>query len=323
MAGNKGYLYTNGVIAAISGRLISKDTFYKMIDSNNLDNVISIFNNTSFISGKKVSLVYDIIKLVNLEKFNLHNFLKNECPDQVFIDFIDCYYDYYNLETIYKNILFNLKLEVNNLIIGKYGVEKIIDALLSNNYDDFNNLFIKELFEKVNLVKDKINSWSKIDFYFKSYYYKNLTDIVKKNKLFNGLLKYKIDFQNLQLSARVSNFDEFKNQFIENGSLNLMFFEILIKQNKISVHNNDKILNNWINILKIENLNEKLQKLQKESRILELKVLSGYEERIESAIPFLKYYYKKRLEIDNLTMIFSLKLNNLDSSIKDRYLEVN
>ena len=293
MAGSKGYLYTNGVIAAISGRLIKKDTFYKMIDSNNLENAISVFNNTSFVKGKKVNSVYDVIKLVNLEKFNLHNFLKSECPEHIFIDYIDCYYDYYNLENIYKNILFNFKLEENNLIIGNYGIEKIIEALLSNNYDMFDNKFIKELFEKINFIKDKLNSWSKIDFYFKSYYYKNLNDIAKKNKILYSLLKYKIDFQNLQLSARVNGFDEFQNQFIENGNLNLKFFETLIKEKRVLNNINDKLINNWINILKNENLSEKLQKLQKESRILELKVLSNYIERIESAIPFLNIIIKK------------------------------
>jgi len=323
MAGNKGYLYTNGVIASISKKLINKDTFHKIIDATSLDNAISIFNNTALVNSKKNNTVFEINQLLDNELKNINNFLKRECPEDDFINYINCQYDYYNLENIYKSSLLKLNVNDNCFIEGNYTISKLNNCVISNSYDDLNNKFIKKLFIEINKIKDKLKNWALIDFYFKSYCYKNLYEIVKKNKVLLKILKYKIDFQNICLSSRVSNFDDFKKNFIDNGSIDLKVFEKFINENKYSISNLDKVINNWIEILKLSNNDEKLRLFEKESNLIELKVLSSYGEDIESIIPFLKYYYKKLLEIKNLRMIFSLKSNNLNPFIKDRFLEVS
>ena len=41
------YLYTNGVVASKSKKLISKDVFNKIIDAKSSNDAIMLFNNTS------------------------------------------------------------------------------------------------------------------------------------------------------------------------------------------------------------------------------------------------------------------------------------
>lgn len=320
---NKGYLYTNGVIAAISGKLLKKETFLKIIEENNLDNSIALLSSTSFVRGKKINSVFDLNNLLEIEEFNINSFLKKECPILEFIDYVDCINDYNNLEQIYKSYLFNLTINEKSLLEGKYQVSKIKECLTSNNIDDFGNKNIKELFEKINLIKNKQKDWVKIDYYFKLECYKNLYSIVKNNKILLEILRNKIDFQNVSLCIRVDNFDDFKNQFIENGLLDLKFFEGYFKTGKVSlVAKSNKVVDNLLNILKMSD-KEKFINLNKESNLIELKTLRGFADNIESPIPFLKYYYRKILEVKNLRMIFSLKSNNLNSKIKDRFLEEN
>ena len=323
MVGNKGYLYTNGVIAAISNKLIKKETYLKMIESNSLDNAISLLNSTSFTNGKKINSVYDVKSLLDVEEININKFLKKECPISEFIDYINCLNDYRNLEYFYKSKFFNLNVNENNILEGKYSISIIKECLNLNKFDDLKSRFIKELFEKISQFKDKQKDWVKIDYCFKAECYKNLFFIVKNNKILFEIFKNKIDYQNINLCLRVKSFDEFKSQYLENGSLNLSFYETFYKTGNVSsLSSSNKVLDNLIKILKFDS-KEKLSILNKESNLIELKTLSGFNEDIESPVPFLKYYYRKILEIKNLRMIFSLKLNNLNLNIKDRFLEEN
>lgn len=323
MVGNKGYLYTNGVIAAISSRLIKKETFIKIIESTDLDNSISLLNSTSFVNGKKINSIFDVNNLLELEKQNINNFLKKECPISEFVDYIDCINDYNNLNLFYKSYLFNFPINENTILEGSYSVAKIKECFTSNSFDTFGNKFIKELFEKINQLKNKQKDWVKIDYYFKSQCYKNLLSIVKNNKILVEILKNKIDFQNINLCLRVNNFEEFKIQFIENGRLDINFFEYYFKTGKLLVINSsNKVLDNLLKILKLSD-KEKFSILNKESNLVELKTLTNFNDNIESPVPFFKYYYRKILELKNLRMIFSLKSNNLNSYIKERFLEEN
>ncbi|MBQ8424789.1 MAG: V-type ATPase subunit [Clostridia bacterium] len=323
MAGNKGYLYTNGVISAISSKLLKKETFNKIIESTDLDNSISLLNNTTFVNGKKINSIFDLNNLLKIEEFKINEFLKKECPISEFVDYIDCINDYNNLNLFYKSILFKFNINEKNIIEGKCSILKIKECLTLNNFDGLNSKYIKELFEKISKIKNKQKDWVKIDYYFKSQCYKNLFNIVKNNKILLEILRNKIDFQNISLCLRVNNFDEFNNQFIENGILTLNFFENYFKSGKISViSKSNKVLDNLLKILKL-NDKEKFDVLNKECNLIELKTLHNFNDNIESPIPFLKYYYRKILEIKNLRMIFSLKSNNLNSKIKDRFLEEN
>ena len=261
--------------------------------------------------------------MLDQEKINLNNFLKRECPSQTFINYIGCYFDYQNLENFYKNNIFDLSIDEKSIIEGNIPITKIRESVKKNDFKSIENGFVKELFENIEIVKNKAKDFSKIDFYFKSYLYKNLLKIANDDKILLKLLKYDIDLQNLILAIRASNFEEVKSQFIENGNLDINIFKIYINENKFSVTLNDRIFDSWATILKRVSLEEKLKLFEKEKELLKLKVLSGYENDIESIIPFLKYYYKKLLEINNMRMIFSLKLNNLDSYIKERFLEEN
>lgn len=323
MAGNKGYLYTNGVIAAISSRLLKKETFIKIIEATDLDNSISLLNNTTFVNGKKFNSIFDVNNLLEIEEQNINKFLKKECPILEFSDYIDCINDYKNLNQFYKAHLFNTSINEKNIIEGKYSILKIKECLTLNNFDGLNSKYIKELFEKINKIRNKQKEWIKIDYYFKSQCYKNLFNIVKNNKILLEILRNKIDFQNISLCLRVDNFDDFKNQYIDNGLLDLRFFENYFKTGKVSIiGKSNKELDNLLKIFKMSD-KDKFIALNKESNLIELKTLLDFTDNIESPIPFLKYYYRKILEIKNLRMIFSLKSNNLNSKIKDRFLEEN
>ena len=324
MTGYKGYLYTNGVIAAISKRLISKENFTKIIDAQNASNSLMILNNTSFVTGKKVNSVYDVNRLIVNEEISLNNFLKKECPNQIFIDYVSAQKDFYNLETIYKYKIFAVSYEANSFIEGSYPIAKIVECVSSENFDSLNNPLIKEMFEKINQVKDKRGNWQTIDLTFKKYYYKNLFNIVKNDKILKQILQNKIDLQNLITAIRIKTVEELENSYIENGKRDKNFFkQIMIGESAVSASSSLDYIDECLKNLKKCKSEDKLKLLNQQNELVEIKVLSKFAENIESIIPFLKYYYKKILELKNLRMIFSLKQNNLNSHIKERYLEAN
>ena len=322
MALKKDYLYTNGVIAAISKNLVNKDYLNKIIDANS-EEAILLFNNTSYISSKKINSIYDVSRILDIEKYGLNRFLKNECPNQIFIDYVNTYNDYQNLEQFLKNYLFGFSFDEKFVYEGNFSVAKIKEAFLKNDFTIFDNEHIKNLFNEVNKIKSKEKNFAKIDHLFKKYMFKNLQIIVKNDKILQKILKYRVDLQNLILAIRVKNIEEFQNQFILNGNLDEKIFKKYILENIFNSSVNDKIFDCWSKILKREESEDKLKLLEKENKILELRVLNCFEDKIESMIPFLKYYYRKTIEIYNLRMIFSLKMNNLDSYIKEKLLEEN
>ena len=220
----KSYLYTNGVIASISKKLISKDVFEKIIDAKNSNDVVMLFNNTAYVSTKKINSIFDVNRILDQERLNLNAFLKKECPNQEFIEYVGCAYDYQNLENFYKSKFFGLSIDEKIVVEGNFSISKIKDCVSRNDFNSLGNSFVKTLFEKVDEVKNMNENFAKIDFYFKFYMFENLLKIANNDKLLLKMLRYRIDLQNLVLSIRAKNCEDLKSQFIKNGNLDINIF---------------------------------------------------------------------------------------------------
>lgn len=319
MSGNKGYLYTNGVIASISNKLISKDNFLKIINAKTIEDTISQIKATSIISEKQFNSISEYDELLNKEMINLHTFLTKECPLKVFVDYINWELDITNLENMLKSRVFNQELNYENLISGNISIKEIKDVVYLNkkisNTDI--NAFMSEINQKLNKC-----SWREIDYRFKLFLYEKQFNIVKNDKILKKIMQYRIDFQNILMTIRVKDRKEVENQFIPNGNINIeKIYDIFDKNYSVNSGINDDLIKLWITKAFEKDKNKSYIFFEKARNTIEINALSEYYDDIETIVPFLKYYYKRILEIKNLRMICSLKINGYDAYIKDRFLE--
>lgn len=318
----KSLLYANGVISALSTKLISKDTFNRMIDAKTNVEALAILQETSFGSGLTINSPFEIEELTNFETKKFVEFLKSESPEDELTTLFLLPYDYNNISGICKAML--LEQNENNFIEaeGFYEITKIKDIVNSKNYSSFNNKFIEECLNKFNeLVSRNIIDGYEIDLLFKKYLYKNLKEMAKK-PLIKQIVSNYIDIENISVAMRSDTTFILEQQKLCGGSLSL---EVLLK-----IFAKDLCVVNEIKDSTIKKFVELAVKEDKENSFVEFEVFKNnfifsklLPEKYDNnkLTPFALYCFEREAQIKNVRLIMSYKNNNISSEIKKRILE--
>lgn len=316
-------IYANGVASALSNKLLSKDVFVRMSDAKDNVEAFSILQETQFGSGMVVENSFAVDGLIDFETRALLNFVKEESPCEELKSFFLLPYDYKNIANYCKCLLVNENFEKTVDSEGFFDVLFIKDAINSKNFDNFKNRYIKNALEEFYELasKPKVNG-SEADFIFKKYLYKNLEDVVKKNKVTASLLKLKIDCENLSVVMRAKTNFQFESQFLEGGEICFQTLNELFEEKKDSI---EKIKNPLlVDIAKIvlgEKKDDKFVDFEIKKNNLFISFLKPHKFDNETLYPFAFYLFAKESEIKNVRLIMSYQNNNLKDKIKKRMLE--
>ena len=319
----KSFLYANGVVASLTGNIVTKESFHRMIEAKTNTEALSVLQETNFASGVVIETPFQIEELLGFETKKLLNFIKQESPLEELIYYFCLPYDYNNISAYCKNIV--LGQDANNFIEaeGMYELSKIKELITTKNFDGFNNKHIKSALLEFQVLASKPNiNGNEVDFLFKKYLYDNLKESCKKNSITKLLVETNIDIENLSTAMRASTQYHFEQQLLCGGTLESKTLQDIFKRSKDTLTLNlNPILTKFVKLALSENKEKSFIEFEKLKNTYPLSLLENKKNDIDSIGPFADYIFRKQIEIKNIRLIMSYHNNNLSEYIKKRYLE--
>ncbi len=319
----KSYLYANGVVSALSTKLITKDCFNRMIEAKSNIEALNILQETAFGSGLTIDSPFEIEELTTFETKKLLNFIKEESPSEELTNLFLLPYDYSNIAGVCKAIVLNQD-EIDFVEVeGLYEISKIKDLISSKRFEAFNNPFIENCLKDFQELSVKnLNMGYEIDLIFKTYLYKNLLDMSKKSKLINEIVNIYISIENISIAMRSNNVFIMQQQLLKGGFLtedNLL--KVFNKDNSVLSEIKNNVVKKFVEIALMDDNKEAFVRFEilKNNFVFSMLLPRKYDN--DSLTPFALYCFEREAQIKNVRLIMSYQNNNLSKEIKKRFLE--
>ena len=131
------YLYSNGVVSVLEGKLLKKETYNKIIDAKSYNDAKRIFKelDSFVIENETIEEDKSIFDLIFKYRQNLFEFIKRESPSNQIKDFFLTPLDYDNVSCVVKNNFVNNDLFKTIEISGNIKADKIVNAVKLKNFD--------------------------------------------------------------------------------------------------------------------------------------------------------------------------------------------
>ena len=318
----KSNLYANGVASALSNSLITKETYARMIEAKNYNEALDVLSETSFGSGVENENITSREDILNFETKKLINFVKTESPLKEFEEYFLLTFDYANISSFCKCQSLGVDFLPYVEAEGIYTTAQIKEYILSKQYNNFNNPFIKQALVQFDKIESLFSDGWEVDFIFKKYMYKNLLKLCSKYNILKELITNKIDAENLSVAMRATTHFQFEGQLLDGGNLNKQTLQKVFNKQKDAVNDikNDTI--KQLAKLCLTKESSSYSKFEVIKNTLELRLFSEKQFEIETIAPFAMYVFKSLTQIKNVRLILSYQFNNLKDNIASKFLEV-
>lgn len=315
------YPYAVSKIKAKEINMLTNKNFEQLVSEKNLDRIVSIIAEKGY-NFESITRIENFEVVLKNEQQMLYKLIRELIDDENFIKIFLLKNDYNNIKLILKSKIQN-KEYIENLNQGGLIIqENLIKIMESENYDLLNKKMKEAIIEAklqyeitknpyvIDCILDKANFEEMkqisliINNEFIIKYVENLIDITNIKTFFRIKKMYKNDnvLKIAYISGGTISLNELKKNFhedIENLQGKFGKYNELIEKAINSYENLDIYCDNYI------------MEYMKESK---LKALT-----IE---PIIAYIYAKEMEIKNLRIIFTGKINNINpEKIKERLRE--
>ncbi len=312
------YLYSNGVVSVLEGKLLKKETYNKIIDAKSYNDAKRIFKelDSFVIENETIEEDKSIFDLIFKYRQNLFEFIKRESPSNQIKDFFLTPLDYDNVSCVVKNNFVNNDLYKTIEISGNIKADKIVNAVKLKNFDLILDKALKnDLKEFFEISLDNKLKNFQIDNFFKKRKFIRLKSMFDRGFL-RDLINFKIDIENLSCVIRSNSLTQLKVQLLPSGNIqHEVLFSLFKKDKSVLLSLKDEDLKRIAEITLLESKQENLKKFEKLKNEFFLKKLKILSKNTQTPAPFVYYVFRKFFEIDNLQMIFSLKRNDFDEKI--------
>lgn len=317
--------FTQGIVRTrvIEKRLLSKDQIDRMIEANDLNDVLRILNETEYSNEiSQMSDSFDYESILSAELIRVYDLMREISADQMVIDLLALKYDYHNLKVMIKEAELNKELSHLYVPVGATNFKVLKNAFQEGNMD----LIGKEYREAIVAVQkdyDVTRDPQRIDLIFDRFYYEHLYKMAKESEIdfFIEYVEDVIDFTNVSSAIRL------KRQGREEAS----FEDVMLAGGKLDSGSIFQIINEPLKI-KDSRISSALSKgllaYEKTNRLTDFEkfkddYLMGKNKESKSVIfgpePIFSYVLAKEAEIKNLRIIMVSKTNNIPSdSIRER-----
>ncbi|MDR7871479.1 MAG: V-type ATP synthase subunit C [Tissierellaceae bacterium] len=305
-------------------RLLSRPKIDRMIDADDIDEVIKLLNETEYSKSLiGISRTNDYEKILSNELRRVYDLMREVSVEQVVVDLLALKYDYHNLKVLIKEQEFDKDLSDLYLSIGTIDPKKFKQAYKDGDFSEISKKF-KNAIEATITDLEENKDPQRIDIVLDRYYFEHLYEMAKDTKidLFTEYVKDMIDFINVRSSIRMKKqgkeFKFFEDVILENGNIEK---EIILStygdsiETMIQKYKNSKIssalvkgLNSYIETDRLSEfekyMDDYLMDINKKSKYINF----GPE-------PIFSYIIAKEAEIKNLRIIMISKINNLSPDV--------
>lgn len=318
--------YIQGVTRTkvLETRLLSRAKLDRMIDANNINEVIKILNETEYsnaIAGISRGEEYE--KILSNEIKRVFQLMREITKDQVVVDLVALKYDYHNLKVLIKEKEYNKDFSQVYMTTGTINIQRIKSAYLEDDYNDIYPEF-KAAIEAVTLDFKNNKDPQRIELIIDRFYFEHLYKMAKQTKieLFINYVKDMIDFINIKSAIRLKkqgkDFRFFEDVILENGNIErdeiLSTFTDSI-DNMISKFRNSKISTALLKGLEAFKNTNRLSDFEKYMDNYLMDINKQSKNINIGPEPIFSYLVAKEAEIKTLRIIMVSKLNNLSPNV--------
>lgn len=316
------------VIKVYEKRLLSRQNFDRMIDSNSYEDTFKILIESGYPNKTDIFKYEEILKQDLKETYDN---VRKICPQKEVVDFISLKYDYHNLKVSLKGKYLNK--DFSNLFsdLGKYNPKELNEHILNEDFNYFDEDIKESILDSINAFEES-NDPQVLEIKMDKGLYKSLIKVSKdlKSDLALDITKYSIDFINFKTLLRIKRQGEnvklFENAIIEDGFISskillnmyLDSFDSLSKYYTSYKHGNV-----FAEGLKDYLQNNNFSYFEKLSDDFIMNITKAFKYNAFGMEPIISFLNAKESEIKILRIILVGKINNISpDSIKERLREV-
>lgn len=313
-------------------KLLSKEKLEELIEATDINEVWRRLKTTryaSHLSEATDTRQYDDILSEELKE--AYSVMRDISPDPAIINVLALKYDYHNLKVVCKELILQTDFPHIYLPMGSLDLLKIKMAWQEAKWNEIEPI-IKSAIEKVQENYKRTKDPQRIDIILERCYMNNLYTTVDSLQI-PLLLKYikaMIDFINIRTLIRVQKQKKdiafLKGVLLENGNVEVERIVYSLHDsvtNMIHKFRNEKISSGLIPGLEAYQSSKQLSDFEKEMDRYLLDIMRESKYIHFGPEPLIFYILAKEMEIKNLRLIFTSKINDISlARIKKRVREV-
>ena len=307
--------------------LLTSENLKRIIDTDNLEEALSSLNDTKY--GEliqKIDRPEDYEKVLSQMLLDSYKAMIKISPDENLVHYLEEKYNFHNLKTLVKELIQDADYSSIYIDIGKIDLVKIKRNLKEDLTDNDKYLsYAKKALDLYKENKDPQDIDLSLD---KDFYEKLLED--SENLDYESLINFtkeRIDLTNLKTLLRIKgqgqSVDLLEKALINGGNIDKNLFRDSLNADKNSYSNlffKEKIYPQVKKSMEENDLNKAMQKLEKviDNHLMDF----AKESKKVSYGPevIMGYLISREMEIKNLRIILTAKLNSLSREFMEERL---
>ncbi|EEB35233.1 ATP synthase, subunit C [Anaerococcus hydrogenalis DSM 7454] len=307
--------------------LLTSENLKRIIDTDNLEEALSSLNDTKY--GEliqKLERAEDYEKILSQMLLDSYKAMIKVSPDENLVHYLEEKYNFHNLKTLVKELIQDADYSSIYIDIGKIDLVKIKRNLKEDLTDNDKYLsYAKKALDLYKENKDPQDIDLSLD---KDFYEKLLED--SENLDYESLINFtkeRIDLTNLKTLLRIKgqgqSVDLLEKALIDGGNIDKNLFRDSLNADKNSYSNlffKEKIYPQVKKSMEENDLNKAMQKLEKviDNHLMDF----AKESKKVSYGPevIMGYLISREMEIKNLRIILTAKLNSLSREFMEERL---
>lgn len=307
--------------------LLTSENLKRIIDTDNLEEALSSLNDTKY--GEliqKLERAEDYEKILSQMLLDSYKAMIKISPDENLVHYLEEKYNFHNLKTLVKELIQDADYSSIYIDIGKIDLVKIKRNLKEDLTD--NDKYLSYAQKALDLYKENKDPQD-IDLSLdKDFYEKLLED--SENLDYESLINFtkeRIDLTNLKTLLRIKgqgqSVDLLEKALIDGGNIDKNLFRDSLNADKNSYSNlffKEKIYPQVKKSMEENDLNKAMQKLEKviDNHLMDF----AKESKKVSYGPevIMGYLISREMEIKNLRIILTAKLNSLSREFMEERL---
>lgn len=318
-------IYSNARAKALENRLLGKERLNRMLESGSAEEAMRILSEVNFGEGVTVESCLDFEKLIDAERKNLAEFIKETCASDAFKHFFLLKNDFYNAEAFIKSKYLKVNPDDMTVEDGLISKERLKEKIFVDDYKEFPEAMRRALSEiDYEFVMGRATGMS-VDGIMKKALYSSLRRYAMKDKILFRIYSFKADCVNIALSLRSRDYSEAEKYYVEGGDLTKNNLKCLCEEAPETLREKCRHMPVSSAVLvAVEDFiaNKPLSDFERIADSYAMSLLKEKKYSSDGILPYMLYCYYKSSEIDNVRIILVGLINGIEASeIKGRLRE--
>ena len=315
------YPYAVSKIKVKENKLLTKVALEQLANERNIEKIVSVLREKDY-NFDIIERNEDFENVLKYEEEQLYKLIKDIIDENDFIEIFLSQNDYYNIKLILKSKIQKKEYKDNLVDSGIIPKQQIISIMENEEYNKFDN-------DTKNAIYEALEKYQKnkmpfiIDAILDKACFKKMEKLSKKikNEFIQKYIEKLIDITNIKTFFRIRKIYKdssiFKIAYIQGGKISLKTFMDNINEDDQNLRNKFSGFSETI-----EQALYNYEELDKFCDNYIMKYMKDAKLKALTIEPIVAYTYAKQIEIKNIRIIFTGKLNNINcETIKERLRE--